>query len=96
MEVTTNGIQHPETGLPPPGQKPSKKQAKLLQQRLERLARVNIHLQGKTLTNPPTVGSLVAISLNSNSRNLICLRKYLLATIFYGETTGTNNTMHVK
>lgn len=52
MEVAANGIQHPDTGLPPPGQKPSKKQAKLLQQRLERLARVNIHLQGKTLTNP--------------------------------------------
>lgn len=51
MEVATNGILHPETGLPPPGQKPSKKQAKLLQQRLERLARVNIHLQGKKLTN---------------------------------------------
>lgn len=51
MEVATNGVLHPETGLPPPGQKPSKKQAKLLQQRLERLARVNIHLQGKKLTN---------------------------------------------
>ncbi|KAF5284381.1 hypothetical protein FQA39_LY17056 [Lamprigera yunnana] len=33
------------TGLPPQGQKPSKKQAKLMQQRLERLARINIHLQ---------------------------------------------------
>ncbi|XP_017782500.1 PREDICTED: uncharacterized protein LOC108566897 isoform X2 [Nicrophorus vespilloides] len=32
------------TALPPPGQKPTKKQAKLLQQRLDRLARVNIHL----------------------------------------------------
>lgn len=35
------------TGLPPQGHKPSKKQAKLMQQRLERLARINIHLQGK-------------------------------------------------
>ncbi|KAJ8923141.1 hypothetical protein NQ315_001695 [Exocentrus adspersus] len=31
-------------GLPPPGHKPSKKEAKLIQQRLERLARINIHL----------------------------------------------------
>ncbi|XP_049817765.1 uncharacterized protein LOC109604148 isoform X2 [Aethina tumida] len=31
-------------GLPPPGHKPTKKEAKLMQQRLERLARVNIHL----------------------------------------------------
>ncbi|CAH0563969.1 unnamed protein product [Brassicogethes aeneus] len=31
-------------GLPPAGHKPSKKEAKLMQQRLERIARVNIHL----------------------------------------------------
>lgn len=36
-------------GLPPPGHKPSKKEAKLMQQRLERLARVNIHLHGKII-----------------------------------------------
>lgn len=41
--------------IPPPAalvgpqgtNKPSKKQAKLMQQRLDRLARVNIHLHGK-------------------------------------------------
>ncbi|XP_063915900.1 ankyrin repeat and fibronectin type-III domain-containing protein 1 isoform X2 [Zophobas morio] len=32
------------TNLPPVGHKPSKKEAKLMQQRLERLAKVNIHL----------------------------------------------------
>ncbi|XP_064213663.1 ankyrin repeat and fibronectin type-III domain-containing protein 1 isoform X2 [Tribolium castaneum] len=32
------------TNLPPIGHKPSKKEAKLMQQRLERLAKVNIHL----------------------------------------------------
>ncbi|KAL1494550.1 hypothetical protein ABEB36_010131 [Hypothenemus hampei] len=32
-------------GLPPPGHKPSKKEAKLMQQKLEKLARINIHLQ---------------------------------------------------
>ncbi|XP_030754413.1 uncharacterized protein LOC115881170 isoform X2 [Sitophilus oryzae] len=31
-------------GLPPPSHKPSKKEAKLLQQKLEKLARINIHL----------------------------------------------------
>lgn len=34
-------------GLPPPNHKPSKKEAKLMQQKLEKLARINIHLQGK-------------------------------------------------
>ncbi|XP_019761936.1 uncharacterized protein LOC109538936 isoform X3 [Dendroctonus ponderosae] len=31
-------------GLPPPSHKPSKKEAKLIQQKLEKLARINIHL----------------------------------------------------
>ncbi|XP_060521870.1 ankyrin repeat and fibronectin type-III domain-containing protein 1 isoform X2 [Cylas formicarius] len=31
-------------GLPPPSHKPTKKEAKLLQQKLEKLARINIHL----------------------------------------------------
>lgn len=35
------------TNLPPVGHKPTKKEAKLMQQRLERLAKVNIHLHGK-------------------------------------------------
>lgn len=34
-------------GLPPPSHKPSKKEAKLMQQKLEKLARINIHLHGK-------------------------------------------------
>lgn len=36
-------------GLPPPNHKPSKKEAKLMQQKLEKLARINIHLQGKNV-----------------------------------------------
>ncbi|KAF5288548.1 hypothetical protein FQR65_LT12001 [Abscondita terminalis] len=42
MEIANGYL---NTGLPPQGHKPSKKQAKLMQQRLERLARINIHLQ---------------------------------------------------
>lgn len=48
MEVANN---LPLNGLPPPGHKPSKKEAKLIQQRLEHLAKVNIHLHGKDYTD---------------------------------------------
>lgn len=44
MEIASMQL---NSGLPPVGQKRSKKQAKLLQQRMEHLARINIHLQGK-------------------------------------------------
>uniref|UniRef100_A0A1Y1K138 Ankyrin repeat and fibronectin type-III domain-containing protein 1 n=1 Tax=Photinus pyralis TaxID=7054 RepID=A0A1Y1K138_PHOPY len=42
MEIANGYL---NTGLSSHGHKPSKKQAKLMQQRLERLARINIHLQ---------------------------------------------------
>lgn len=48
MEVANN---LPLNGLPPHGHKPTKKEAKLLQQRLEHLAKVNIHLHGKGCPN---------------------------------------------
>lgn len=37
--------------LPPPGQKASKKQAKLMRQRLEKMERINIHLHGEKNTS---------------------------------------------
>lgn len=35
--------------LPPPGQKASKKQAKLMRQKLEKMERINIHLHGEKI-----------------------------------------------
>lgn len=47
MEVASVPLIRGLPAPPAPGQKTSKKEAKLVQQRLERLARLNHHLPGK-------------------------------------------------
>lgn len=52
MEIASLLPSTTNTGFPSTlGHKPTKKEAKRMQQRLERLAKVNIHLQGKNLTS---------------------------------------------
>lgn len=78
-------------GVSQQNHKASKKQAKLMQQRLDRLARVNIHLHGKIKTIKLTdfYNRITELTLNNrNLNNQLILYLYLHRYVFKSSRKG--------